>query len=580
MTNYFFRRYSPRNTSSGLILFLFPYKSAALLLLVTGLSFPAAAQVCDCPAASECGACQGGLTSLTLRLNTIFPFTITAYDQGGLIFSGVVGAGDTFTITGSQRNEKFVGPTVSLRVAGSPNASIGTGCASDVDVGDRFGLFTVVAGTSKSGGAICCHPSDVDDDAPDIDNCPSNRMVNLPASACTVAVNWNAPTADDDCTVVSFESNYKPGDQFAVGSTQVEYVAKDKAGNTARCRFTITVVDVTRPEIVNCPPSVNVVATSACQAAVTWTPPTATDNCTGVTITSTHSPGASFPLGTTKVTYTARDTRGNTRECSFDIHVTDGAGPSFTDCPADINVVEDNACNAVVNWAPPKVVNGCSGGVTVSSTHKPGASFPMGTTTVTYTATDSRGNKGTCTFKVSVTSGQGPVVTACPESITVKSDERGEAVVTWEEPEGVAGCGRVSVKRTHAPGSTFATGTTPVLYTFTDNAGREATCSFNIIVLPTEIVVDIAKAVTPDGDGIHDLWELTNIEKYKDNTVLVIDRWGNKIFEARGYDNEHVSWDGRSHQGVKVPTGTYFYTVEVRVQNVVWRQKGSLEVIQ
>jgi len=434
-----------------------------------------------------------------LRFNSAFPFIVTAYDQGGLIFSGLVRPGDTFSFSGSQPTDKFLGPSILLRVAGSPNANIGTGCGSNVDVGDRFGNFTVVAGESKNGGPLCCHSSDIDNKAPDIDNCPSNRTVDLPASACTAAVTWNPPTADDDCAVVSLDSNYKPGDQFPVGSKDVIYTAKDKSGNTSTCRFTVTVIDVIRPEIINCPPSMNVAATSSCQAVVNWTPPTATDNCSGVTMTSTHKPGQSFPVGDWKVTYTAKDARGNTATCTFDIHVTDGAGPSFT---------------------------------------------------------------------------------GCPEPITVKSDEHGEAVVTWKEPQGT-GCGRVSVERSHAPGSTFATGTTPVQYTFTDNGGRVATCAFDVTVLKPEIVVDIGKAVTPDGDGIHDHWELTNIEKYRDNAVLIIDRWGNKIFEARGYDNVRVFWDGRTGQGgAKVPTGTYFYTVEVRVQNTVWFRKGSLEVIQ
>lgn len=555
-------------------------KIILFFLFLTGLVLPARGQVCDCPAASACGACQGGLTRLTLRYNGAFPFLITAFDQDGLIFSGVVGPGDTFSFSGSRRNEKFVGPNVSLRIPGSPNTNIGTGCGSNVDIGDRFGpFFTVVAGESKDGGPLCCHPSDVDDDAPDIDNCPPNRTVNLPASACTAVVTWNPPRADDDCSVISFESSYKSGDQFPVGNTQVVYTAKDKAGNTSTCKFMVTVVDNTRPEITNCPPSINVSTTSSCATVVTWTPPTAKDNCS-FTLTSTHDPGASFPVGTTKVTYTAKDARGNTATCTFDIHVTDDSKPVFAECPADISVVENAGCETTVTWKVPKVADACGGPVDVRSTHQPGAKFPMGSTMVTYTATDGRGNKGTCSFKVIVTSGEGLVVTGCPESVTMKSDEHGEAVVTWEEPRGSVGCGRVSMKRTHIPRSIFATGITPVQYTFTDDAGRVATCEFNVTVLPPEIVVDIGKAVTPNGDGIHDRWELTHIEKYKDNSVLIIDRWGNKVFEARGYDNEGISWDGRSHQGGKVPTGTYFYNVEVRVQNIVWRRKGSLEVIE
>ena len=48
-----------------------------------------------------------------------------------------------------------------------------------------------------------------------------------------------------------------------------------------------------------------------CMAAVTWTEPTAADNCAIATFTSSHNPGDEFPVGTTTVTYTATDIHGN-----------------------------------------------------------------------------------------------------------------------------------------------------------------------------------------------------------------------------------------------------------------------------
>ena len=54
--------------------------------------------------------------------------------------------------------------------------------------------------------------------------------------------------------------------------------------------------------------------------AVSWTAPTATD-ANGVTLTSTHNPDDTFPIGSTPVTYTARDEAGNTAQVSFTISV-------------------------------------------------------------------------------------------------------------------------------------------------------------------------------------------------------------------------------------------------------------------
>jgi len=556
------------------------FRRLYLLCILLFLSWQAAAQVfCDCPSPQSCRPCQGGLTSLTLRSNSLIARVVTVSDQKGTIFSGTVGAGATFSFTGSTPNENFSGNSIRIRILNLLDINIGTNCNDNIEVGDQFSIFTVMAGVSKNGGAICCKPSDYDDKAPDIRNCPSNRSVNLPPGSCTATVNWPAPGVRDDCTVQSFESNHSPGEKFPAGNTEVVYTAKDKNGNTSTCSFTVSVIDVIRPEISNCPSPITIAATTSCEAVATWTPPAATDNCS-VTMTSTHKPGDSFPIGTTKVTYTAKDARGNTATCSFDIHVLDNTRPVFTGCPDDISVSAGANCEAIVSWTPPTVKDNCTQTL-VTSSHRPGSRFTPGTTTVVYTAIDLRGNRSTCVFSVTVIKTETPVITGCPaESLTFPSDEHGNAVVTWEEPQARVGCGDVSVDRSHDPGSTLSTGTTAVTYTFTSDAGKTAICTFNIVVLQPEIIIDVGKAVTPDGDGIHDRWELTHIEKYENNTVLVIDRWGNKIFEARGYDNERVFWDGRGRQGAVVPTGTYFYTIEVRAQETVWKRKGSLEVIQ
>jgi gliding motility-associated-like protein len=547
-------------------------------------SLVASAQVCDCPRPSTCAPCRGGLTKLTLRLNTVFPYMVVATDQSGTLFNAIVSGGNTFTLTSSRPNDKFQGADITIRVGGFSPVNIKTGCTSDAEIGKRFGNVEIVAAESKDGGPICCKESDYDDDQPEIRNMPANRSVNLSTAGsggCTAIVRWTEPTADDECTVTSFTSDFHSGDAFPLETTTVTYTAIDKAGNERRRSFTVTVVDDVAPVFTNPPGSFNVPATGPCQTPVTWIEPGVTD-CSAVTLTRTHKPGDLFPVGkTTKVRYTARDARGKISTHEFDVHVGDGLPPSFTNCPADIIVEENTGCETTVRWTPPTLSDNCGIGWVVKASHQPGAKFPVGRNTpVEYTATDAEGNKVTCSFMVTVITNATPSVTACPsEPIYVKADERGQAEATWLEPKATIACGPVHVERSHEPGSTFEIGKHSVTYTFGEG-DHTATCSFDVIVSPPDIAIDISKAVTPNGDGIHDYWEIVSLEKYKDNTVLVIDRWGNKIYEASGYDNERVRWDGRSQQGVKVPTGTYFYTVEVRVQGIVWKRKGSLEVIQ
>ena len=56
-------------------------------------------------------------------------------------------------------------------------------------------------------------------------------------------------------------------------------------------------------------------------AVVSWTEPTVTDNSGSYTVTSSHSSGSSFSIGTTIVTYNVVDAAGNTASYSFNITV-------------------------------------------------------------------------------------------------------------------------------------------------------------------------------------------------------------------------------------------------------------------
>ncbi len=555
-----------------------PVLTVRILVICGLLNFcsDALAQSCDCPAANVCSTCSGGLSRLTLRFNGTIASVITASDQQGLVYTGLVIPGGTFSFAGSIVNEKFVGPTVYLTVTAILNATIGSVCGSAYP-GSVFGSFTVVSAESKNGGILCCLPESIEKIAPVISNCPASFAVNLPASSCSMAVNWTAPTATDNCTLDTFIPTHSPGGIFALGNTPVTYTARDSYGNTSSCSFTVTVNDVTPPVITGCPVNITVPVGASCKASASWIAPTATDNCT-VSMTSNHVPGEQFALGVTPVTYTATDGKGNVSTCSFNVIVEDKIAPVITACPVNIVTNANSSCQAMVNWVPPAATDHCLQSFVAS--HDPGATFPLGNTTVTYTATDKSGNTATCSFNVSVVNSLVPAISGCPDNITVNANAAGVASVTWAEPLATVQCGTVSVTRSHSPGGSFDTGTHAVTYEFEDETGKSAQCTFSVIVLERESLFAVSKVVTPDGDGINDFWLITNIENYKINSVVVIDRWGNIIFTATGYDNQKVFWDGTNKNGKIVPTGTYFYTIEVRQQDVVVQKKGFLEVIQ
>ena len=81
----------------------------------------------------------------------------------------------------------------------------------------------------------------------------------------------------------------------------------------------------------------------------------------------------------------------------------DGEKPVINSTPADINQSTDAiVATAVVMWSPPTVSDN-SGVVTLTSTHDPGNTFYLGSTTVTYTAVDAAANQVTDSFMVTIT---------------------------------------------------------------------------------------------------------------------------------------------------------------------------------
>ncbi|WP_226742796.1 HYR domain-containing protein, partial [Polaribacter gangjinensis] len=82
-------------------------------------------------------------------------------------------------------------------------------------------------------------------------------------------------------------------------------------------------------------------------------------------------------------------------------------------------------------WTAPTVTDNCSVSTFVSS-HQPGDFFPVGTTTVTYTATDIHGNVITSSFTVTINDTEKPVISGMPSNITQNNDLGVcGATVTW-----------------------------------------------------------------------------------------------------------------------------------------------------
>ncbi|MGE4619715.1 MAG: HYR domain-containing protein [Planctomycetota bacterium] len=323
-----------------------------------------------------------------------------------------------------------------------------------------------------------------DGEGPTFDTEVDDITVPSSVGVCAAQVFWTEPLALDNCTAATVVSSHSPGSFFDVGTTMVSYTASDGGGDSATQSFTITVTDNEAPDLFQMPANIVVPnITGTCAATATWNPPTAFDHCDEVTSTGSLEPGSSFPVGDTEVSYTSTDLSGNQAVEVFTVTVLDQEAPFFTSALPDLNLgIDQGLCTAVAEWNEPTADDIC-GATTLDSNHPSGTAFPLGLTTVTYTASDESGNTDTMSFTVTVVDDESPEFIGLPVSFDVGTAEGTcSATVLWSEPF-AQDCALDSMTSDHENGAVYPLGDTVVTYTAEDLNGNESTGSFTITVV-------------------------------------------------------------------------------------------------
>jgi HYR domain len=236
-------------------------------------------------------------------------------------------------------------------------------------------------------------------------------LVGMPAnitvsSATPTVVNYTNPTANDavdpsptvGCSPAS-------GFTFPFGTTTVTCTATDASGNQATGSFTVTVQDPDAP-VVTVPANMTLEANSAAGSVALFPDPaSAIDNADGPLLADcVPSSGATFPIGVTTVTCSVTDSDGNTGTNSFTVTVQDTTPPTLV-LPGNLILTSSTpvsrSSTAITSWlsfvSASDLVD-----PSVAITHNSPASFPVGVTTVTFTARDDFGNTVTRLRQVSV----------------------------------------------------------------------------------------------------------------------------------------------------------------------------------
>jgi len=369
-------------------------------------------------------------------------------------------------------------------------------------------IWTAIDNSGNSASAIQ-QVSIVDTTPPTIDSVPD-----IIAEAVTPydnIIELQEPSADDLLGVISVTNNAP--EFFPVGETIVTWTATDVGENTASTEQKITIIDTIFP-ILQVPDSVTIEATSLNQNEVDLGEATATDN--GEIASITNDAPDVFSLGETTVTWTATDSSNNFSSLTQLVTVVDTTAPEIY-APTDIVLEADSVDQNIVNFDSATTVDIQDVVIYLDAPDV----FPLGETTVTWTAVDTSGNSASATQTVTIIDTTAPAL-SIPDDQTVEATSLEQTFVNIGQAEAHDITGISSIVN-NAP-NVFPLGSTLISWTATDNHGNITTAYQTITVedtiSPTIIVPEdiTAEAIDPDTNYI-ELGELVTSDSVRVESI-------------------------------------------------------------
>ncbi|MEZ5104641.1 MAG: HYR domain-containing protein [Draconibacterium sp.] len=300
------------------------------------------------------------------------------------------------------------------------------------------------------------------------------------------------------------------------GTIVVNYSAQDVCGQVVNSSAVFTIDapgDVLQEPSFNNPADITIYRNDSCNynadPAITGSPTNLTDNCTDAgDLTMSYNDSIAAGSCTSEIliyrTWIVMDNCMNATSEVQLITVQDST-PPVVKCAWDVDGVADNGeCDASsIDIGTTTASDNCvlaslqgirSDGLQITDP------YPVGVTTITWTATDGCGNSASCVQTISLIDGvtQPPTID-CPEDVEQNAgpnncyledvvipdptaDDNCEvATITWEMTGATIGTSP-SEGFNYVGGETFNVGVTTVIYTAADSAGNTASCSFKVII--------------------------------------------------------------------------------------------------
>lgn len=117
-------------------------------------------------------------------------------------------------------------------------------------------------------------------------------------------------------------------------------------------------------------------------------------------------------------------------------------------------------------------------------------------------------------------------------------------------------------------------------YTVSGSAIPNDTVRLNNLVISGSsepCLITVYNGLSPNEDGVNDVFYIENIGQFPGNKVEIYNRWGQKLAEIKNYDNVQQVWRGTIGSSQQIaPAATYFYIIHLN--NHAAPIKGWLEL--
>ncbi len=540
-----------------------------------------------------------------------------SYPLGDTIVTWTVtdGAGNTAVCTQTVTVTDDADPTIACPIDVTVNVDAGLCTATNVDLGapnasdctsltisndaptsfpqgDTVVTWTV---TDEAGNSVTCTQV-----VTVLDNINPTFVEALPTDTtveCSEIPDAEVLTATDNCGSAEVTFNEERIDGSCVSNYTLvrTWTATDASGLTTVHTQNITVEDTTRPEFEGTLPGDITVECDAVPNAATLT---ATDNCSDATVSVSDviTNGDCANNYTIERTWVATDACGLIASHTQTITVQDTTAPIPT---TTFDETLDVSCADIPDVPELEFSDNCSDAAGITVTFEETNSFDENALTDyqivrTWTVTDECANEETYTQTLNVSLDEIIIDIVAPDlcfdegliDLNNLTPDTLNTNGTWELIEGGSG---VTLTDNIFDAANIVWDENTVIsginhkfrYTTTDNgcisiSEIDATVIYCKVLPCGENDIVISKAITPNGDGFNETFDIEGIDLcgFTAN-VKIFNRWGALVYSSNDYtlgsiktSGSRGDWDGSSPKSSignagKLPNGTYYYIINL-----------------